>query len=33
MRELKVVGLDTDTRQIICESNDSGEQFALYSDA
>ncbi|MCH9732646.1 MAG: DUF3071 domain-containing protein [Actinomycetia bacterium] len=33
MRELKVVGLDTDTRQIICESADSGEQFALYSDA
>ncbi len=33
MRELKVVGLDTDTRKIICESDDSGEKFALNSDA
>ena len=33
MRELKVVGLDADSRQIICESDDSGEKFVLRSDA
>lgn len=33
MRELTVVGLDADSRQIICESGDSGEKFVLRSDA
>ncbi|MGB3352202.1 MAG: septation protein SepH [Mycobacterium sp.] len=32
MRELKVVGLDVDSRQIICETDDSGEKFVLRSD-
>jgi hypothetical protein len=32
MRELKVVGLDTDGKRIICESDDSGEKFVLRSD-
>ncbi|GJF08454.1 hypothetical protein NGTWS0302_21340 [Mycolicibacterium cyprinidarum] len=32
MRELKVVGLDVNSRQIICESDDSGEKFSLRSD-
>ena len=32
MRELKVVGLDVDSRRIICESDDSGEKFVLRSD-
>ncbi|MDZ4267370.1 MAG: septation protein SepH [Mycobacterium sp.] len=32
MRELKVVGLDVDSRRIICETNDSGEKFVLRSD-
>ncbi|MCH9699852.1 MAG: DUF3071 domain-containing protein [Actinomycetia bacterium] len=32
MRELKVVGLDADSRRIICESADSGEKFVLRSD-
>ncbi|MCB0949570.1 MAG: DUF3071 domain-containing protein [Mycobacterium sp.] len=33
MRELKVVGLGVDSRQIICETDDSGEKFVLRSDA
>ena len=32
MRELRVVGLDVDSRQIICESDDSEEKFVLRSD-
>ena len=32
MRELKVVGLDVDSRRIICETDDSGEKFVLRSD-
>ena len=32
MRELKVVGLDVDGKQIICENDDSGEKFILRSD-
>ncbi|AEV73225.1 Protein of unknown function (DUF3071) [Mycolicibacterium rhodesiae NBB3] len=32
MRKLKVVGLDVDGKQIICEADDSGEKFLLLSD-
>lgn len=32
MRKLKVVGLDVDGRQIICEADDSGEKFLLVPD-
>ena len=32
MRKLKVVGLDVDGRQIICEADDSGEKFLLIHD-
>jgi hypothetical protein len=32
MRELKVVGLDVDSRRIICETDDSAEKFVLRSD-
>ncbi|GAC1649855.1 MAG: septation protein SepH [Mycobacterium sp.] len=32
MRELKVVGLDVDGKQIICECGSSGEKFLLRSD-
>jgi hypothetical protein len=32
MRELKVVGLDIDGQRIICETDDSGEKFLLWSD-
>lgn len=32
MRELKVLGLDVDSRRIICETDDSGEKFVLRCD-
>ena len=32
MRELKVVGLDADSKYIICESEDPAEQFKLAAD-
>ena len=32
MRELKVVGLDVDSKRIICEADNSGEKFILLSD-
>lgn len=32
MRKLKVVGLDVDGKQIICEADDSGEKFLLLPD-
>jgi hypothetical protein len=32
MRKLKVVGLEVDGKQIICEADDSGEKFLLFSD-
>jgi hypothetical protein len=32
MRELKVVGLDADSKYIICEGDDPAEQFKLASD-
>ena len=32
MRELKMVGLDTDSKYIICEGDDSTEQFKLPAD-
>ncbi|WP_137148499.1 septation protein SepH [Mycolicibacterium sp. CR10] len=32
MRELKVVGLDVDSRRIICETDDSTEKFVLRRD-
>ncbi len=32
MRKLKVVGLDVDGKQIICEADDFGEKFLLLSD-
>jgi Protein of unknown function (DUF3071) len=32
MRELKVVGLDVDGKQIICEADNSGEKFVLRPD-
>jgi len=32
MRELKVVGLDADSKYIICESQDPAEQFKLAAD-
>jgi hypothetical protein len=32
MRELKMVGLDTDSKYIICEGGDSTEQFKLPAD-
>jgi Protein of unknown function (DUF3071) len=32
MRELKVVGLDADSKYVICESGDTGEQFKLAAD-
>ena len=32
MRELKVVGLDVDGKQIICEADDSSEKFVLRPD-
>ncbi|MGO4446696.1 septation protein SepH [Mycobacterium sp. 2YAF39] len=32
MRKLKVVGLDVDGKQIMCEADDSGEKFLLLSD-
>jgi Protein of unknown function (DUF3071) len=32
MRELKVVGLDADSKHVICESGDTGEQFKLAAD-
>ena len=32
MRELKVVGLDVESRQIICETDDPAEKFSLRSD-
>ncbi len=32
MRELKVVGLDVDSRRIICETDDCGEKFVLRAD-
>ena len=33
MRELKVVGLDADGKNIICEGDIPGEQFKLPADA
>ncbi|MGB3231949.1 MAG: septation protein SepH [Mycobacterium sp.] len=32
MRELRVLGLDVDSRRIICETDDSTEKFVLRSD-
>ncbi|MGH3968794.1 MAG: septation protein SepH [Mycobacterium sp.] len=32
MRELKVVGLDADSKHVICESDDRAEQFKLAAD-
>ncbi|MCA2318770.1 DUF3071 domain-containing protein [Mycobacterium intracellulare] len=32
MRELKVVGLDADSKYVICESDDPAEQFKLAAD-
>ena len=32
MRELKVVGLDADSKYVICESEDPAEQFQLAAD-
>ena len=32
MRELKVVGLDADSKYLICESDDLAEQFKLSAD-
>lgn len=32
MRELKVVGLDADSKYLICESDDPAEQFKLPAD-
>ena len=32
MRELKMVGLDADSKYIICEGDDPAEQFKLAAD-